>query len=243
MTKKRLNNITLLGIDCVDVGRLAQALEICQLGFEFAEVKLLTSLPGGSFSNIVKIDPINSVEVYSDFVLFELDKYVDTDYILLVQYDGFILNPKAWTDEFLQYDYIGAPWLIADWSVKMFDVPPELLGQRIVGNGGFSLRSKKLLSLTAKLGANKITRQNPEDMAICIYYRDLMESNGISFAPVGLAQRFSFESEGQDNYFWNGQFGYHGLKWTDISKWIGAHPEYDIDNQATQKKYRKKYLD
>jgi len=243
MIKKKLDDITLVGIDCLNVERLAQAMEISQLGFEFAKVKLLTSLPAGSFSNIIKIEPINSVEAYSDFVLFELDKYVDTDYILLVQYDGFILNPAAWSDQFLKYDYIGAPWLIADWSVKMFDVPRELLGQRIVGNGGFSLRSKKLLSLTAKLGAGKITKRNPEDMAICIYHRDLMEKSGIKFAPVELARQFSFESEGLDNYFWNGQFGFHGLKWTDISKWTDRHPGYKIDNPATLKKFRKKYLD
>lgn len=243
MKKKTLKNITLLGIDCIDAGRLARAMEICQLGFEFAKVKLLTSLPAEEYKNIVKIDPINSIEAYSDFVLFSLDKYVDTDFVLLVQYDGFILNPKAWTDEFLKYDYIGAPWLIADWSVKMFNVPNELLGQKIVGNGGFSLRSKKLLSLTAKLGARKITRPNPEDMSICIYHRNLMEQNGIKFAPIGLAQQFSFESGGQDNYFWDGQLGYHGLKWTDISKWTDQHPEYKIDNPATLKKFRKKYLD
>jgi hypothetical protein len=242
MAKRKLNNITLLGIDCLNVERLAQAMKICQRDFEFAQVKLLTSLPTKESENIIKIDPINSVEAYSNFVLFELDKYIDTDYILLVQYDGFILNPAAWSDEFLKYDYIGAPWLIADWSVKMFDVPRELLGQRIIGNGGFSLRSKKLLSLTAKLGAGKITRPNPEDMAICIYHRDLMEQNDIKFAPINLAQQFSFESESQDNYKWNDQFGFHGLKWTDISKWTDRHPEYKIDNPAIKKKFRDTYL-
>lgn len=242
MAKKKLNNITLLGIDCLDAQRLDQAMEICQRDFEFAQVKLFTSLPAAGINNAVKINPINSVEAYSDFVLFELDKYVDTDFLLLVQYDGFILNPEAWSDEFLKYDYIGSPWLIADWSVKMFDVPSRLLGQRIVGNGGFSLRSKKLLSLTAKLGAEKITRRNPEDMSICIYHRELMEKNGIKFAPIKLAQQFSFESEGNDNYIWDGQFGYHGLKWTDISKWTDRHPEVKIDNPATLKRFRKQFL-
>lgn len=44
----------------------------------------------------------------------ELNKYIETDYVLIVQYDGFILNPKAWMDEFLEYDYIGAPWWYTD---------------------------------------------------------------------------------------------------------------------------------
>lgn len=242
MTKKILDNVTLLGIDCLNVERLAQAMEICQRDFEFAQVKLLTSLPADGYVDAAKINPINSMEDYSRFVLFELDKYVDTDYLLLVQYDGFILNSEAWTDEFLKYDYIGAPWLVADWSVNNFDFPPELLGRRVVGNGGFSLRSRKLLSLTAQLGPEKITRFNPEDLAICIYHRDLMEKHDIKFAPIDLAQQFSFESESQDNYMWDGQFGFHGLKWTDISKWTNKHPEHKIDNPAIKKKFRDTYL-
>jgi len=242
MAKKKLNNITLLGIDCLNIERLVQAAKICQSDFEFAKVKLLTSLPAGGYENIAEIEPINSIEAYSRFVLFELDKYVDTDFILLIQYDGFILNSAAWTDEFLKYDYIGAPWLVADWSVNNFDFPRELLGRRVVGNGGFSLRSKKLLSLTAKLGEKEISRFNPEDLAVCIYHRDLLEKNGIKFAPIELAKQFSFESESQNNYKWDGQFGFHGLKWTDISQWTDKHPEYKIDNPAIKKKFRDTYL-
>lgn len=243
MNKNKLATVTLLGIDCIDADRLALAMEICQKDFEFAAVKLLTFLPAAKLDNIIKIRPITSTEEYSQFVFSELHKYVDTQHVLIVQYDGFILNPQAWTDEFLHYDYIGAPWLIGDWSVKMFDVPADLLGQRIVGNGGFSLRSKKLLTLTAELDrAGKIGRHDPEDMAICIYQRKLFEDSGVRFAPVDLARQFSFESEDHSHFTWDGQFGFHGLKWTDISKWSEKHPQYQIDNPATEKKNRLKYL-
>lgn len=47
-----------------------------------------------------------------------LDSYIETPHVLVVQYDGFILNPDAWTDEFLEYDYVGAPWWYEDeWNV------------------------------------------------------------------------------------------------------------------------------
>jgi hypothetical protein len=231
MNKKRLETVTLLGIDCVNIERLRLAMEICQNDFEFAEVKLLSSLPG---DDVVKIDSINSEEEYSHFVIYELDKYVDTPHVLLIQYDGFILNPQAWTDELLNYDYIGAPWLITDWFTDKFDFPVELQGKRVVGNGGFSLRSKKLLSLTAKfVKERKLNRFHPEDIAICVLYRKLLEEEGIKFAPLDLAGQFSFESEGPENYSWNGQFGFHGLKWTDISLWSKEHPEYKIDNPAS----------
>jgi len=241
--KKKLESVTLLGIDCVDLGRLRQAFEICQKEFEFADVKILSSLPAAGDDRVIKIDSISSLEEYSRFVIFELDKYVDTPHVLIVQYDGFILNPQAWDDRYLDYDYIGAPWLVADWSVENFDFPMKLLGQYVVGNGGFSLRSKRLLALTATLAKKGIlARYSPEDVAIGVYHRELLEENNIKIAPIELAQKFSFESETKDNYAWTNQFGFHGLKWTDISKWAAAHPEYKIDNPATRKSERLKYL-
>ena len=169
--KRKLETVTLLGIDCVDLDRLVLAMNICQQEFEFAEVKILTSIDSKR-SDVVKIEPIKSIGEYSKFVISELDKYVDTEHVLIVQYDGFILNPEAWSAEFLQYDYIGAPWLVADWAVENFDFPAKLLGQFVVGNGGFSLRSKKILKLCAKFYQENIfERYHPEDTAVCVYYR------------------------------------------------------------------------
>src|ERR1700742_303923 len=102
---KHLPNVTLLGIDCVTIDRLILAANICQKDFQFAEVKLLSSL----FSldhRVISIPPINSIRAYSEFVLKDLAEYVNTEFVLIIQYDGFILNPAAWSDEFLAYDYI-----------------------------------------------------------------------------------------------------------------------------------------
>lgn len=229
--KRKLETVTLLGIDCVDLERLQLAMNICQEEFEFADVKILSSLKT-SQKNVFAIKKINSLEEYSKFVISELDNYVETPHVMIVQHDGFILNPKQWTDEFLEYDYIGAPWLVADWSVKNFDFPEELLGKLVVGNGGFSLRSKKLTSLCARLyRENKFQRFHPEDTAIGVHNRKLLEDNGIKIAPVDLAKKFSFEGETDESDKWNGQFGFHGFKWTDISNWLVKHPEYTFDKE------------
>ena len=230
-----MKGVTLLGIDCIDLDRLNLAMEICQKDFEFADVKILSSLNSNKIKNIIKIKPINSLEEYSLFIIRDLDKYVDTSHVLIVQHDGFILNSLAWTDEFLGYDYIGAPWLVADWSVKNFDFPRELIGKYVVGNGSFNLRSKKLLSLSSELyEKGELKRHSPEDVSICIYYRNLFERHGIKFAPVNIAKKFSYEAENDKNYSWDGQFGFHGLKWTDISKWLKANPKYNIENNINK---------
>ncbi len=234
--KKQLKSVTLLGVDCVNIDRLILAADICQNEFEFADVKLLSSLPSAD-PRVVPIKKIPSTKAYSKFAIAELDSYVDTPHVLVIQYDGFILNPSAWSDEYLKYDYIGAPWLVQDWSVRDFGFPPGLLRSLVVGNGGFSLRSKKFTALSAELVKLRSFKQyHPEDVVLCVHNRQLLESRGIQFAPVPLARQFSFEAESKDNDIWDNQFGFHGLSWTDISKWLDAHPEFKdkIVNDVTR---------
>lgn len=239
--KKDLPTVTLLGVDCVDIDRLIQAAEICMKDFTFAEVKLLTSLKTKKNPHIVPIEPIESIEAYSRFAISEIDTYVQTPHVLIIQHDGFILNPQAWTDEYLQYDYIGAPLKIVDWTIKTFDLDESMEGSQVVGNGGFCLRSKRLLSLLSKMSAEQqITAYHPEDVIICIRMRERLEAQGIRFAPVALAERFSFEhssnKSGEWTSEWSDEFGFHGLKWSDISKWTKDHPEYSIDNTLNRNK-------
>jgi|SRR3989338_3524102 len=212
--KQRLENVTLFGLDCVDFGRLVQAAEICQKDFEFRKAQLLTSLPTDR-PHAIHIDPIISPRAYSDFMIEQLNDYVHTDFVLVIQHDGFILNPSAWTDEYLRYDYIGAPW----WEK----------GEHIVGNGGFSLRSKKLLDILQN-DRYHIDNDDPEDWFICVTKRKELGSKGIRFAPIPLAQRFSLEGSEKDGIVWTDQFGFHGFTWTDISRWVQQHPEYLLDN-------------
>lgn len=118
---------------------------------------------------------------YNKWVCTELWKYITTSHVLLVQHDGYVLDASAWTDEFLEYDYIGAPWNYKD--------------GRNVGNGGFSMRSKKLMITMA---TDEIFEWNgiyaPEDEVICRLYRKILEQRyGVKFAPEELAHRFSFE--------------------------------------------------
>ncbi len=239
--KKPLNSVTLLGVDCVEIERLRLVADICEKHFEFADVKLLTSLPTSGDKRIVQIEHLPTVAAYSKFMIADVDKFIKTPHVLIIQHDGFILNPEAWTDDFLKYDYIGAPWLINGWSVSKFGCPKELLGRSIVGNGGFSLRSKKLTSLCSTLdGDDSFKRYHPEDIVLCVDQRKILEQNDIRFAPIALAERFSFEGHDDADDTWNGQFGFHGLWWTDISKWLNVHAEYtgQIINDLTDHRKR-----
>jgi hypothetical protein len=221
-----LSDVTLVGIDCLNFKRLALAADISTKEVEFGAVKLLTSIPT-SDERQVAIKPILSIEAYSQFCLTELHKYIDTPYALIIQYDGFVLNPSAWQDSWREYDYIGAPIEIGQWTVERHDVPVESIGQLVVGNGGFSWRSQKLLALTAKLAAaGDFTLTEPEDWAQCYTEKAKLEAKGIRFAPVPVAEAFSYEGRSKDHYHYVDSFGFHGLRWTDISRWLEANPEY-----------------
>jgi ADP-heptose:LPS heptosyltransferase len=133
------------------------------------------TVPG---AEVIKIEPIKSKAEYSQFCIKKLNQYIGTEHVLLFQWDGFPINGKAWNDDFLKYDYIGAP----------FDYDHE----RQVGNGGFSLRSKRLHTVLAE--DNFIDILHPEDQSICIIYRWYLEKKyNVKFAPRALAEQFAYE--------------------------------------------------
>jgi hypothetical protein len=214
--KRKLLNVTLLGVDCVNIERLIRSANICEKDFEFGAVKLLTSLPSTD-SRVIQIEHIGSIKDYSLFCIQKMADYVDTEFVLIIQHDGFILNPNAWSKDFLKYDYIGAPIWNED-----FGKEGSWLDLWVVGNGGFCVRTKKLLSILQELSKDgTITETQPEDTVICVTHKKLLESKGIRFAPLELARQFSFEASDGAGKKWNGEFGFHDLRYTDISAWSG----------------------
>ena len=136
-----------------------------------------------------EIDPLDYIG-YNRYILFDLNKHIDTDYCLVVQSDGFILNPSKWSNDFLQYDYIGASWSKGA-ILGSIHVPDDVKRREafsLVGNGGFALRSKKLLKATANA---PFDCNGPEDAYICQEHYEYFKSKGINFAPVAIADRFA----------------------------------------------------
>ena len=149
--KLELPNVTLLAASSSEIDMTQLALRISLRNIEFGSVRLLSSLsPKKKYSNIeyISIPPMNNISDYSRFIIEELHKYFETSYCLVVQPDAFVVDSENWKKEFLQFDYIGAPW------TSKIQINSNLtidLKKNIVGNGGFSLRSRKLVETTAKI--------------------------------------------------------------------------------------------
>lgn len=171
-----LPQVTLCAVDCMNPRAALYALQVSCVQLRFAQVLLLSDQAVSVPEPVewVKIQRLDSKEDYSSFIVKQLGDYIQTDFVLLVQWDGYVVTPEAWQDVFLEYDYLGALWAT---------------GQ--VGNGGFSLRSKRLLA------AGKDTRLCdciPEDEALAVRYRPLLEQvYGVRFAPPDVAAVFAHE--------------------------------------------------
>src|SRR5450631_1420841 len=129
----------------------------------FGDVVLFThgdvGTPPSPEIRVVDVGAISSMAQYSEFMLRGLSPLIHTSHALVTQWDGFAVNASAWQDEFLQYDYIGAPW-------------PHMPRAEAVGNGGFSLRSARLLRA---LLDSDIIISHPEDLCICRTNRTRLE--------------------------------------------------------------------
>ena len=176
----KLSDVTLLIADGRSEKENQRVLDWCCRRIDFGAVHNITSW-GDVFPSADL--PLSG---WSSFVVNHLHEVFTTAFCLVVQRDGFIRNHHLWNDEFLLYDYVGAPW-DSPWD--------RYVGCSVnrVGNGGFSLRSKKLMTMVSKHNGwyNGI---EPEDAWICQRcYVDLCRC-GIKFAPFDVARRFSIEA-------------------------------------------------
>ncbi len=190
-----LPDITLCIVETRNTTAALTAIKKSTQAINFAEILLVSAQPVEAaipnFRNHV-VDSISNVEEYSGFILKDLAPLIETDFALLIQWDGYVIHPEQWREEYLSYDYIGAPW-------------PHYDREQAVGNGGFSLRSKHLLRAVA---SREIAGHHPEDVAICHTNRAILEEKfQIRFAPYDVAKHFSFERE--EPVF--PTFGFHGM--------------------------------
>ncbi|OOS00836.1 hypothetical protein B0187_00645 [Haemophilus paracuniculus] len=185
---------------------------------------------------------------YSLFMIYSLGQLIDSDYCLIVQNDGWVVDGSKWRDEFFNYDYIGGPILnllefkegrffqrlhFSEWEKYWQDMPAHLVEYQ---NGGFCLRSRKLLNAPRELGLNleiapplsispdgvaSFKWENDgihlEDFWLCGYKRVELENYGIRFAPQKLAGYFATDR----TYY---QFK-HGIPLNEV---MGGHFGTDI---------------
>lgn len=197
MNKLNLDQISCILIDGVNPNQSAKVLNYCGSLCNFNSIKLFSfEKPTEKYDyEFIQIKKFAYPE-YNRFLIKNLSSYINSQYVLIVQTDGYITNINAWDNIFLNYDYIGAPW-----------IQGTLYNTR-VGNGGFSLRSKKFIERCSWPDIN--INSNQEDIVVCSTNKDLMERSGLKYAPVEIAAKFSWGGDVPEiQRTWQDSFGAH----------------------------------
>lgn len=204
----RLKDVTLVCVDGRGDLDCLRSLLYSSQEIEFGRVILFTALDEGVCGlihshypgiDVIRLNPFDFAG-YGIWLLHQLHAYIQTSHVLITQDDGFVINPECWDPRFLEYDYVGAPWTNRHHYRNVR-----------VGNGGFSLRSLRLLQATCRIPEDKLRKFPYEDHLICISFRDLFEGElGFKFAPIEIAKYFSREKKIEENIPWTRVFGFHG---------------------------------
>lgn len=161
---------------------------------------------------------------YSWFMLFALWRVIPTEFALVVQDDGWVLDGNLWQDDWLQYDFIGAPihlahvlapdgerWLRGFEWTRDYGQPGYRV--HVVQNGGFSLRSQRMMRALVERPHLHVRVPPPdhvdtfpapmrmrwsndallEDVQLTGVLRPELEAAGLRFAPLEVARWFSIE--------------------------------------------------
>ena len=208
-----LPNITLVALTSVRLPQTIKALEYSTKDINFGSVKLLSDIKPDTLPDFISFEfteKSSTIDEWNYNIIYNLPNHIETEFALLIHDNGFVVNPSSWKDEFLDYDYIGAPWPLPNDNFSYRDIDNNLIR---AGNS-VSLRSKKLLDIPKKFNLEwkPFHGFTNEDGFICVNYRHKYIEGGCKFADIGIAKYFSHESmipeiKGIDPFAFHNYFG------------------------------------
>lgn len=220
-------NLDVVMVNCVDPLNGIKQLEFYQSTLNPKNIILF------SHENIIskqvktiKIRKINSWRNYNDFLL---KLPIISDYILIVQTDGIILNPSLFTAEFYNYDYVGAPWpgqkewIDLQLANHKYLSKLDLTVFNRIGNGGFSLRSQKHVEFAKKYSS---CHGVGEDLFLNVCNFKNALTFGLKYPSVNVALKFAIENpllEMSENW----ELSYN----IDPTKHFGMHGKQFINSE------------
>ena len=190
-----LENVTLIALGTKNIEGMYNALQQSQKGIKWGAVKLITEIQ------------CNTIDEWNHAIVFDLRHFVDTQFCMLIHPDGFVVNPESWRPEFLNYDYIGAPWPLPtdDYSYRTPD------GEIVRVGNSVSIRSKDFLELPYALEVawRPYYGNTNEDGFVTCHNRRLFQHFGARYAPIEVAKYFSREMEIPENQDVESPFAFH----------------------------------
>lgn len=191
----KLPNCTLIALGTKNIKGMFNALERSKEGIKWGAVKLVTEIE------------CNTIDDWNRAIVYDLRRFVDTEFCMLVHPDGFVVNPESWREEWLNYDYIGAPWPLPtdDYSYRTPD------GEIVRVGNSVSLRSKGMLELPyqTEVAWRAYFGNTNEDGFLTVHNRRLFQHFGARYAPIEVAKYFSREMDIPENDDVDKPFAFH----------------------------------
>lgn len=185
--KLQLPQVTLIALTGLyyDVEGHRKAVERSCEGIEFGDVKIIMD------------KAIKTVDDWNYRIIYDLWKYVNTEFAFLFHADGYIIHPELWQKEWLELDYIGAPWPLPtdDYSYRDSTNTIQRMGNSI------SLRSRRLMEAPSLYDFEwkSYYGNTNEDGFLCVHNRQRLEELGMKFATFEQALKFGKEHELPEN--------------------------------------------
>jgi hypothetical protein len=231
-----LSTVTLFAIDIMNPDKIFRVMKDCIAKCRFHSATLLTDTDKCMMTDDPEIEIVRHKErnhrPYKMFgcmdhehnaIVKPVEYMKGATHMLFIEWDSGIINPAAWKNDWLNYDYIGAPW--RNHTIKGW---PPCTPANCVGNSGFSLRSQKFCELTAAFGKVPVREMLLHDAWMCRTMRGQFELKGARYAPRQVAERFSIE-----DWKHSGQFGFHGKKTIAFNQWGSAEePKWFLKDEA-----------
>lgn len=194
MNKIQLPQVTLICLTSLDFEGHKAAIDRSCEEIEFGAVKLIWD------------EKIKNIDDWNKAITYDLYKYVDTEFCMLIHSDGHIINPQLWDPEWLSYDYLGAPWPLPsdDFSYR------DELGTLVRVGNSVSLRSKRLMERVARFPWKPYYGNTNEDGFIAVHHHAELTDEGYKFAPLEVAVHFSKEHAIPENEGLS-TFAFHSL--------------------------------
>jgi hypothetical protein len=155
-----------------------------------------------------KIEPLDYWQ-WNRWLLYEAAEHVRTSHYLLIQWDGFIVNPERWQDSFLEWDVMACPWRAG--------IPHRTAA------GGFTLRSRKFTDAVRTLPVYESEGRYGEDWWMFQMHNQELCDAGARIAPVEVCADFALDDDIPERPNWKigDSFGVHNYN----NKKLAAHIE------------------
>jgi hypothetical protein len=208
--KRYLPDVTLVCTSSVRINEHIRSMLKCSEEIEFGKMLFVShEKPADLPTNIefIEYPKIENIMDFNHLMWEDIGWMIETSHSLFCQDHATILNSNLFKQEWLDLDYLGAIWPVVKNSYVANN--GEVVRN---GNGGFSLRSTRLMRLPRQMDWELRQEQSyfNEDGNVCCYWRKEMLEQGIKYGTAEDAALFSYETPMLENDWGKMKtFGHH----------------------------------